>query len=185
MRRSGFDRAGGERRIGCYRQTACFQDISELCAIVHNSTILYQSASFEHERFVDWLRAELASIDAALDIDADGNSSGGAVSAATLDEAERAICTLLATAIGERRLVSFITIAQLDRLAEHLLELFLASTIDVDDYRRILELAVKLDAPTIVQRLDVKATVRREASDFAWARKNIAAHSLSVCNRNL
>ncbi|KAI6240116.1 hypothetical protein M3Y99_00497400 [Aphelenchoides fujianensis] len=139
-------------------------DISELCAVLRNSMILYQSAGFDFETFAKWLGDELRSIAAQVDED---------YSEKTVEEARTTICTILATGLGDRSLLSFVSIDRLDQLPESILELLIQSTIDVDDFRRVLELAVKLDAPSIVSRLNIESAIRKESIN------SILEHALS------
>ncbi|KAI6215303.1 hypothetical protein M3Y94_00370000 [Aphelenchoides besseyi] len=140
--------------VECGVPVLIVQDISGLCAVLRNSIVLYHSASFEHENFVKWLSDELRSISAEVDENYDEKA---------IEEAQNSICTILTTGLGDRPLLSFIAIERLEELPESILDLFIQSTIDVDDFRRILELAVKLDVPSIVHRLNIESAVRKES----------------------
>ncbi len=136
-----------------------FQDISELCAIIRNAFTLFRSSRFEHDRFTNWLSDELRSVDFQTNEE---------YSEEKLKKARLSVSTILTIGIGDRNLVSFLSIDELDSLPELILELFIDSLIDHSDLRRILELAVRVRAASIVKRLNVESAIGKEVFLEIW-----------------
>lgn len=98
-----------------------FKDGSQLCSLIKSSFILYQSAGFEHSRFMEWIDLELRHI--LLTNNGNGDDSIDALKS-ELEHTKIVLYQIISTALdGERPLVSFINKSNLDNIAEHVLEL--------------------------------------------------------------
>jgi hypothetical protein len=72
------------------------------------------------------------------------------------------ICRILASGIGiDRSLLAFVPIESVGKLPEHILDLFIQSLVDSRDLTQLMELALKLNAPSIVRQLST-GDLRRE-----------------------
>ncbi|KHN72908.1 Protein ced-11 [Toxocara canis] len=121
------------------------QDSSELCAILSSSWLLYRSSAFEHDKWIEWLDAEIRSV----------AQSGQVVSAEVIAEAKENIAASLAAASGDVTLLAFISSEQLEFLCERVLHLCMHSSLDAIDVRRVMQLSVRLGEPSIVASLDL------------------------------
>uniref|UniRef100_A0A7E4VG07 ANK_REP_REGION domain-containing protein n=1 Tax=Panagrellus redivivus TaxID=6233 RepID=A0A7E4VG07_PANRE len=130
--------------LECGVPVVVIQDASDLCALLRTCQIFYRSANFCHENFVLWLQSELRTI-MAEETDVEF----------TPQEASVVICQCLAVAMGDHCLLSFITTDELDRLPEHIVELFMRSASSNEEYRQTLSLAVKLNVPSVIRNVRV------------------------------
>uniref|UniRef100_F1KWM0 Protein ced-11 n=1 Tax=Ascaris suum TaxID=6253 RepID=F1KWM0_ASCSU len=121
------------------------QDSSELCAILSSSWLLYRSSAFEHDKWIEWLDAELSSV----------AQSGHLVSADVIEDAKENIAVSMAAASGDATLLAFVSTDQLEALCERVLHLCMQSALDAIDVRRVLQLSVRLGEPSIVRSLDI------------------------------
>lgn len=92
-----------------------------MCSLIKSSFILYQSAGFDHSRFMEWIDLELRHI-----LLTNNGSEGENIEKlkSELEQTKSILYQIISTALdGERSLVSFINKNSLDNIAEHLLEL--------------------------------------------------------------
>ncbi|CAD5216398.1 unnamed protein product [Bursaphelenchus okinawaensis] len=134
--------------IQCGAPVIIIEDCSELCAILRNSFMIYNTPNFEHSTFVKWLTKELHSIDN------DDNK---------IAKAKDDICIIFATGIGFYNLFTFIKASETENLAEHVLNLLSKTTTDVNDLTQVAELAAKLNVPSILRHLEVGSSFGRES----------------------
>ncbi|KAI6177680.1 hypothetical protein M3Y97_00934600 [Aphelenchoides bicaudatus] len=131
------------------------KDTSELCAILRNALILYKSAGFEHESFIQWLDNELRAI-------YDGSFEDGEDAESLVQSARQNVLRVLAAGVGpDHSLIAFIPVDSINELPEHILELFIECMSDPHAYPNLLELALRLNSPSIVRQLSV-GDLRRE-----------------------
>ncbi|CAD5222165.1 unnamed protein product [Bursaphelenchus xylophilus] len=134
--------------IECGTPAVIVEDSSELCAVLRNCFMLYNTPNFEHKAFLKWLHSELHSIE--LDVD-------------QIAKAKDAICSIFATGIGPRNLFSFIKAVELENLPEHLLQLLSKTANDLNDLTQVAQLAAKLNVVSIIKQLEVGKTFSGEA----------------------
>lgn len=92
-----------------------------MCLLIRSSFILYQSAGFEHSRFMEWIDFELRHILLMYNEFEDENIEKLKFE---LEETKKILCQIISTALdGERTLISFIKKNSLENIAEHLLKL--------------------------------------------------------------
>lgn len=82
------------------------EDSSELCAILSSSWLLYRSSAFEHDKWIEWLDAELSSV----------AQSGHLVSADVIEDAKENIAVSMAAASGDATLLAFVSTDQVSML---------------------------------------------------------------------
>ncbi|VDK46643.1 unnamed protein product [Anisakis simplex] len=128
------------------------QDSSELCAILNSSWLLYRSSSFEHDKWIEWLDAELRSV-------AQSNEN---INDEIVFNAKQNIIASLAAASGDITLLSFISTDQLEDICERLLKLCMQSSLDATGIRRVLQLSVRLGEPAIVSSLSLSQVYTRQ-----------------------
>ncbi|VDN02499.1 unnamed protein product [Thelazia callipaeda] len=131
--------------LQCGISVIVLQDGSELCAILNISWLLYRSSSFHFESWLDWLDSELRSLQPNSLLH--GNE--------LLEEAKENIITSFAVGCAEIPLLSFILFEQVLCLPEHLLKLCMQNAIDANDIHRLLQIAIKLNVPTIISSTDL------------------------------
>uniref|UniRef100_A0AC34REE2 Uncharacterized protein n=1 Tax=Panagrolaimus sp. JU765 TaxID=591449 RepID=A0AC34REE2_9BILA len=136
--------------LDCGVPCLIIHDVSDLCALLRTCHVYYQSANFDHDNFISWLQCELRAIMAGSETDVN------------LEEIQEAICQCMQLTMGGHSLLHFVGSDAIDNLPEHIVELLMRCAGSNEEYRQIMNLAVKLNISSVLTSVQISSLFNDE-----------------------